>query len=107
MSKITREKITEMRDIGATWADIGAVFGITRQSATYHAQKLHCYDTPKTATDDRPAIFRLPTHDDIPPLPAGSAITWGAITDGTVLDGSAYPFPVFRSCDREPVRVSA
>lgn len=32
---------------------------------------------------------------DRPPLPAGHPVSWGAITDGTVLDQSCYPFPVF------------
>ncbi len=37
----------------------------------------------------RPGCF------DRPALPAGHPITWGAITDGTVLDCAEYPFPVF------------
>ena len=32
---------------------------------------------------------------DRPALPSGHPESWGAITDGTVLDQSAYPFPVF------------
>jgi hypothetical protein len=30
-----------------------------------------------------------------PPLPAGHPLSWGLITQGTVLDGAEYPFPVF------------
>ncbi len=36
-----------------------------------------------------------PGQNDRPALPAGHPVTWGAITEGTVLDHAAYPFPVF------------
>jgi hypothetical protein len=36
-----------------------------------------------------------PGQNDRPALPAGHPVTWGAITEGTVLERSAYPFPVF------------
>lgn len=36
-----------------------------------------------------------PGQHDRPALPAGHPITWGAITEGTVLDSAVYPFPVF------------
>ena len=36
-----------------------------------------------------------PGQNDRPALPAGHPVTWGAITDGTVLDSALYPFPVF------------
>lgn len=29
------------------------------------------------------------------PLPPGHALSWGAITQGTVLEEAAYPYPVF------------
>ncbi len=36
-----------------------------------------------------------PGQNDRPALPAGHPVTWGAITEGTVLDSATYPFPVF------------
>lgn len=36
-----------------------------------------------------------PGQNDRPALPAGHPVSWGAITDGTVLDRAKYPFPVF------------
>lgn len=36
-----------------------------------------------------------PGQNDRPALPAGHPVSWGAITDGTVLDHATYPFPVF------------
>lgn len=44
---------------------------------------------------DRYVIRGRPGRYDRPALPAGHPDTWGAITRGTVLEGSAYPFPVF------------
>lgn len=38
-----------------------------------------------------------PGASDRPALPSGHPVTWGAITDGTVLDGAVYPYPVFLS----------
>lgn len=36
-----------------------------------------------------------PGQNDRPALPAGHPVSWGAITNGTVLDRSTYPYPVF------------
>ena len=36
-----------------------------------------------------------PSQDDRPALPAGHPDTWGTLTDGTMLEGSAYPIPPF------------
>ena len=36
-----------------------------------------------------------PGPTDRPPLPAGHPASWALITDGTLLERSAYPFPVF------------
>jgi hypothetical protein len=32
---------------------------------------------------------------DRPPLPAGHPVSWGVLTENTVLEGVAYPLPVF------------
>ena len=36
-----------------------------------------------------------PGKDDRGALPAGHRLTWGMLTDGTVLEDAPYPFPVF------------
>ena len=36
-----------------------------------------------------------PGRGDRGPLPPGHALSWGAITAGTVLDQAPYPYPVF------------
>jgi hypothetical protein len=37
---------------------------------------------------------------DRPALPSGHAESWGAITHGTLLDQSLYPFPIFQDLPR-------
>jgi hypothetical protein len=37
---------------------------------------------------------------DRPALPSGHPESWGAITDGTVLDHAPYPFPIFLDLTR-------
>lgn len=54
----------------------------------------------RTATARLPApliyVVRVrPGPGDRPALPSGHPESWGAITDGTVLDHAPYPFPVF------------
>lgn len=54
------------------------------------------------ATDPytRPIIYVVrgrPGPLDRCPLPAGHPETWGGIIEGTLLDSTAYPFPVFES----------
>lgn len=46
----------------------------------------------------RPIIFVVrgrPGPTDRPALPPGSPESWGAITENTLLDHVAYPFPIF------------
>ena len=50
--------------------------------------------------DSTPAAKRFyitgrPGPCDRPPLPSGHPVTWGLITSGTILERSAYPYPVF------------
>ncbi len=36
-----------------------------------------------------------PGREDRGALPAGHRLSWGLLTDGTVLQDAPYPFPVF------------
>lgn len=44
------------------------------------------------------AMIQLATPADREPLPAGHPVTWGLLTDGTVLEGAPYdyrpPYPL-------------
>jgi len=48
--------------------------------------------TQDLETNDLP----LPAEDpERPSLPAGHPVSWGALTSGTILEGTQYPLPVF------------
>lgn len=59
----------------------------------------HVFPLLKRDTDQLSfAVARVrgrPGHDDRPALPAGHPVSWGLLTDGTVLENSEYPYPVF------------
>lgn len=53
-----------------------------------------------------------PTPADREPLPAGHPITWGVLTDGTVLEGAPYdyrppysPLAMLARSERDPAQV--
>lgn len=49
----------------------------------------------------KPVIYVVrgrPGPSDRPALPPGSPESWGAITDDTMLDRAAYPFPIYSAC---------
>ena len=50
---------------------------------------------PGHATSMTYVVRGRPGPADRPALPSGHPVSWGAITDGTVLDSAEYPFPVF------------
>jgi hypothetical protein len=56
-------------------------------------------DLPPAAEFVPPLVIYVvrgrPGQNDRPALPAGHPVSWGAITEGTVLDHAEYPFPVF------------
>lgn len=57
----------------------------------------------RSASDSGPAssqpliyvVRGRPGPLDRPALPSGHPVSWGGITQGTVLDQSIYPFPVY------------
>ena len=81
-------QLRRLRAEGATWDAVAAFFGVTRGAAIERGRRIGA---------------RLPPADFVPPpedpgrdpLPAGHPRSWGAITQGTVLEGEPYPLPVF------------
>ena len=59
----------------------------------------HVFPLLKRATDQLSfSVLRVrgrPSLEDRPALPAGHPLSWGLLTNGTVLDGAEYPYPVF------------
>jgi hypothetical protein len=83
------EQLREMRVAGMTWDGIAAALALGRNSVLERARKIGAR-VPRQ-------VVRLVEEEprDRPARPAGHPQTWGLITDGTVLDGERYPFPVF------------
>lgn len=86
-TEIQDDKIKSMRADGAFWDVIGAAIGVNRSTAIARGREIGAAlpEVPTTVKDDE----RLP-------LPPGHSTSWGAITDGTSLDGAKYPHPVFQ-----------
>jgi hypothetical protein len=110
-------ELLRLRADGATWDAIAYAFGVSRNAALGRGRVLasgraathsrpprrtlrepllkgvtpmRAARRPAAAVDDTPAKPRLGPVER-PPLPAGHAVSWGAITAGTLLDGAAYP----------------
>ncbi|MBN8874089.1 MAG: AsnC family protein [Rhodospirillales bacterium] len=81
-------QIRRMRAEGASWDAIAAVLGITRWTVIERGRRIGARRPPP---DFRPAP-ESPSRD---PLPAGHPRSWGVLTQGTVLEGTPYPMPVF------------
>jgi hypothetical protein len=83
------EQVREMRVEGMTWNSIAAALALGRNSVLERARKIG-------ARGPRPRVCQEAEEPrDRPARPAGHPLTWGLITDGTVLDGERYPYPVF------------
>jgi hypothetical protein len=80
--------IRRMRVEGSTWDSIAATLGISRYTTIQRGRRIGAV---------RPPADFIPAPEDPrrEPLPAGHPRSWGAITDGTLLEGAAYPLPVF------------
>lgn len=84
------DTLCRLRAEGVSWERIAAAFGISRWSVIRRGQLVgaHAPLRPPPPPVD-------PTREA---LPAGHALSWGAITEGTLLEGVAYPWPPL-GCD--------
>ncbi len=55
----------------------------------------HLVAAPVTSQPMVYVVRGRPGPLDRPALPSGHPESWGAITQGTILDQSTYPFPIF------------
>lgn len=82
-------RLLALRAGGCTWDEAALALGLGRNTVVERGRRLGARKLPKQA----PAIVLEPL--DRPALPPGHPNSWGLLTAGTVLDGAAYPFPVF------------
>ena len=81
-------QIRRLRAEGASWDAIAAALGFTRWAIIERGRRIGAQAPPRE--------FVPPPEDPRrDPLPPGHPRSWGAITDGTLLEGSPYPMPVF------------
>ncbi len=56
----------------------------------------HGWARSKEALQSKPAGGeRQVSERDRPPLPSGHPTAWAVLNEGTILQGTAYPLPVF------------
>lgn len=81
-------KIRRLRAEGACWDAIAAVLGMTRWAVIARGRRIGARLPP--------ADFVAPPEDPLREAMApGDPRSWGAITAGTVLEGTPYPLPFF------------
>jgi hypothetical protein len=81
-------QIRRLRAEGASWEAIAAILGFTRWSVIERGRRIGARPPPRE--------FQLPPDDPSrDPLPAGHPRSWNVITEGTVLENTPYPLPVF------------
>jgi len=82
---------------GHSWDAIAAEFAISRSALIARGRRLGLKPTRGPAAPPaRPTPAPAPEDDPArPPLPPGHPRSWGLITQGTVLEGTPYPYPVF------------
>ena len=77
-------QIKRMRAEGATWDMIAEVLAVTRWTVIDRGRRIGALSPP--------ADFTPPPDDpERPAMPAGDPRSWGAITDGSTLEGMPYP----------------
>lgn len=77
--------IRRLRAEGASWDTIAAAIQVSRWSAIERGRLIGARAPEKP--EPPPADLARE------PLPAGHPLTWGLLTQGTVLEGTAYPWP--------------
>ena len=83
-------QLLELRGRRVAWNVIAQTMHLSRNTVIERARRIGVTKRSKIGM----AVVR-PESDDRAPRPAGHSSTWGAITQGTCLEGATYPFPVF------------
>ena len=82
-------RLCGFREAGLTWDGIAEAMGLGRNTVLERGRKIGA-----RRLRPRPVVVQEEARDR-PARQAGHPETWGLITAGTVLDGEAYPYPVF------------
>ena len=83
------ETLRNLRSAGVTWDGIANAMSLGRNTVLERGRKIGARRLPPV----QPQIAE--EARDRPPRQAGHPATWTIITAGTLLEGEAYPYPVF------------
>jgi hypothetical protein len=82
-------RLRALRANDYTWDAVALEMGFGRNTVLERGRRIGARKLPK------PVVVTVVEAADRPARQAGHPATWRLITDGTVLDGEAYPYPVF------------
>ncbi len=83
------DRLRMLRSSGMTWDSIAGAMELGRNTVLERGRKIGARKVPPA-----PACV-VEEARDRPSRQAGHPLTWGLINMGTVLEGEAYPYPVF------------
>jgi hypothetical protein len=83
------ERLRALRQAGLSWSLVAAALRLGRYTVIERGRRLGAR-RPQRAAPIAEAEAR-----DRPAWPPGHPVTWGVLTEGTVLAGEEYPYPVF------------
>jgi hypothetical protein len=81
--------LLRLRAAGAGWGEIALALALGRYTVVERGRRLGARKMPAAP------VLPVIEDRDRPPRGAGHPDSWGLITAGTVLEGLAYPYPVF------------
>ena len=82
-------KLLSLRALGLPWDAIGQEMRVGRCVVRERGRRLGAQRLPLVRH------YTVPSMEERPPLPPGHPVCWSLLTAGTVLEGEAYPYPVF------------
>jgi hypothetical protein len=82
-------RLRALRAAGLTWEQVALEMELGRSTVLERGRRIGAKRAPKVAG------VPVSEPDDRPARPPGHPSSWSLLTDGTVLAGQAYPYPVF------------
>jgi hypothetical protein len=86
-------QLRRLRAEGATWDAIAAAMRVSRSAVIEHGRRIGARLPPPDVVPEAVRELMDPARE---PLRAGHPVSWRAITAGTLLAGSRYPWPPWR-----------
>ncbi len=83
------ERLRALRQAGLGWTLVAEELRLGRYTVIERGRRIGAR-RPRRAAGDADADAR-----DRTAWPPGHPVTWGVLTEGTVLAGQTYPYPVF------------